>query len=87
MAQFHATVAHFVSLRLKRTSDCMEFVTFKDTVQAFESFTGSPIVGALPWFRRYLQKVFRVTYNRVDGKAREMVLFGGVTKGLRLVGA
>jgi hypothetical protein len=82
---FHSSVAHFAQHRLKKTRNSAEFVTYKDLVQAFEEFSSIPIGGASMWFRNYMQKMFRLTYLKVHGNARERVLFGGVQKGLVLV--
>jgi hypothetical protein len=85
VSAFHSAVVYFAENRLRKTHNCSEFVTYKDLERAFEDFSARKIGGASMWFRNYMQKLFRVTYVKVDGKAREMVLFGGVKRGLTLL--
>jgi hypothetical protein len=82
---FHASVAYFVEHQLKKTTNCSQFVRYSTLLQAFEEFSSIPIGGAGMWFRQYMQKKFRVTYLKVAGKPREMVLYGSVHRGLALV--
>jgi hypothetical protein len=82
ISAFHSSVACFAKNRLRKTTDPAKFVTYKALVAAFEDFSSVKIDGGSMWFRNFMQKNFRVTYRKVDGTSREMVLFGGVGKGL-----
>jgi hypothetical protein len=82
---FHSSAVYFLENMLKKTADGSEFVTYKELVRAYEIFSRMSLGGASMWFRSYVQKKFRVTYMKIHEQNREMVLFGGVGKGLRLV--
>jgi GxxExxY protein len=84
VSAFHSAVAYFSENRLKKTTNRSEFVTYNNLEKAFEDFSSLKIDGASMWFRNYMQKKFRVTYVKMHEKPREMVLFGGVNKGLVL---
>jgi hypothetical protein len=85
VSPFHSSVVYFAENRLKKTTDSSEFVTYTALLRAFKDFTSTSVAGTSMWFRNYMQKKFRVTYVKVDGRTREMMLFGGVKKGLKLV--
>jgi hypothetical protein len=85
VSPFHSSVVYFADNRLKKTTDSSEFVTYTALLLAFKDFTSTSVAGTSMWFRNYMQKRFRVTYVKVDGPTREMVLYGGVQKGLKLV--
>jgi hypothetical protein len=85
VSPFHTAVVYFMAHRLKKTTDSSKFVTYKNLTQAFENYSSTSIGGASMWFREYVTRMFRLTYVKVDGGRREMVLFGGVQKGLMLV--
>jgi hypothetical protein len=85
VSPFHSSVVYFAENRLKKTTDAAEFVTYTALLRAFGDFTSTSVAGTSMWFRNYMQKQFRVTYIKVDGRTREMVLYGGVRKGLKLV--
>jgi hypothetical protein len=84
VSTFHSAVARFAQTRLKKTNNCSEFVTYNDMERAFEEFSSTPVGGASMWFRKYMQKNFRLAYVKINGTPRERVLFGGVHKGLVL---
>jgi hypothetical protein len=59
-------------------------VTCNTVINQSQEFYAVPMGGASIWFKKYMQKKFRATYVKVDGKPRELVFFGGVHRGLKL---